>query len=149
MTNPMHMEGGVKDLYPSERNAVLSIKHQLMSELAYRPTSTLFTQDMMRRQFEERARNRCAEIGLVVSVQWTWDDPNDPDSFSPTVSDDPNDTNIYYLPRLVIEDRIEKIAELDHDRIQHEVVTGEADGQAGFIREDGTKHEEAIKKTIL
>ena len=142
------MEGGVKDLYPSERNAVLSIKHQLMSELAYRPTSMLYTDDMMKRQFEERARNRCAEIGLVVSVQWTWDDPATGE-FSPTVSDNPDDTGIYWLPRLIIEDRITKIAEMDHDRLQHEIVTGEADGQAGYIREDGTKHEEPQRKTIL
>ena len=86
--HPMHMEGGVKDLYPSERNAVLSIKHQLMSELAYRSATMTFTADMMRRQFEERARNRCGEIGLVVSVQWEWDDPESGE-FSPTVGDDP------------------------------------------------------------
>jgi hypothetical protein len=145
----MHVEDGVKELLPSERNAVLSIKHQLMSELAYRPATMLFTEDTMKRQFEERARNRCGEIGFVISVQWTWDDPDDPDSFSPTVSDNPEDTGIYWLPKLVIEGRIDKLHEVDHDELKHEIVTGVADGQSGFIREDGTKHEEPIKKQIL
>ena len=148
MTHPMHMSEGVKDLYPSERNAILSIKHQLMSELAYQPATILFTDDMMKRQFEERARNRCGEIGFIVSVQWTWDDP-ETGEFSPDVADDPNDFSIIWRPRLIIEQRVKKLTEVDHDRMKHEIVTGEADGQAGFMREDGSKHEEPIRKTIL
>jgi len=149
MAGEMHIEDGVKDLYPSERNAVRSITHQLTSELLYRPATILFTQDMMRRQFEERARNRCGEIGLNISVLWEWDDPDDPDNFSPTVSDNEDDNNIYYLPNIIIESRIKPLTEVDHDRMRHEIVTGEADGQPGYVREDGTKHEDPIKRNIL
>ena len=70
MTGPMHIEDGIKDFYPSERNAVRSITHELTSEMAYRGATMLFTDDMMRRQFEERARNRCGEIGLNITVMW-------------------------------------------------------------------------------
>jgi len=149
MAGEMHIEDGIKGFYPSERNAVLSIKHQLMSELAYKPDTLLFTTDMMKRQFEERAKDRCAEIGLIVSVMWTWDDPEDPDNFSPTVGDNEDDTNIYWLPKMIFEGRINKITEIDHDRMRHEIVTGEADGQPGYVREDGTKREDPIKRNIL
>lgn len=149
MAGEMRLSDGVKELYPTERNAILSIKHELMSEMAYRPSSFTFTDDMMKRRFEEQAKERLAEIGFVVETNWTWDDPDNPDSFSPTVSDDPNDKNIYWLPQLQIVARIDKKHEVDHDRIKHEVTHGEADGKSGFIREDGSKHEDSKSKLIL
>ena len=147
MGDEMRLSGTVKDLYPSERNAVLSVKHQLMSELAYRKAGVTFTEDMMKRRFEEQAKERCAEIGFLVEVNWQWDDP-ETGEFSPTVSDNEDDNNIYWLPQLQIVDRIAKLTEIDHDRMRHEVVTGEADGRQGYMREDGTKSEEPLKKDI-
>jgi hypothetical protein len=147
MPGEMHLSDGVAELYPRERNAVLSIKHQLMSELAYRPDSLTFTTDMMKRRFEEQARERCAEIGLVAQVQWSWDDPETGD-FSPTVADDPNDNNLYWIPRLQIVDRITPMTEVDHDRMKFEVRSGEADGQVGVIREDGSRREDPRSKPI-
>jgi hypothetical protein len=40
-------------------------------------------------------------------------------------------------------------SETDHDRIKHGVVTGKADGKAGYVREDGTWHEDPKSKLIL
>ena len=79
---------------------------------------------------------------------WEWDDP-ETGEFSPTVSDNEDDFNIYYLPRLIIESRIKPLTEVDHDRMRHEVVTGEADGQVGYMREDGSRREDPISKKIL
>lgn len=131
----VHESKGVKDLYPTERNAVISITAALTREMSFR---TFHSHDAMKHAFEIQAKNRFAEIGLIASVQW------DPDC-----SDDPEDNNLYWVPRVIIEDRIEKIDEIDHDRMRHEIVIGEADGQAGYVREDGTKHEEPQRKTIL
>lgn len=144
---------GVKDLYPTERNALLSIRHQLMEELSWKPATILFTEDMMKRQFEEQAKNRCGEIGFAVDVVWTWEDRDKQTGelldMSPDVADDPNDLNLYWKPQLQIVDRIEKISEIDHGRMKHEVVTGEADGKAGFVDPNtGTFKEDSKKKLI-
>jgi hypothetical protein len=130
-----HESKGVKDLYPTERNAVISITAALTREMSFR---SFHSHDAMKQAFETQAKNRFAEIGLIVSVQW------DPD-----VSDDPEDNNLYWLPRVIVEDRTDKIDEIDHDRMRHEIVTGEADGQPGYMRPDGTKHEDPKSKDIL
>ena len=126
---------------------MLGVKHQLMSELAYRKAGATFTEDMMKRRFEEQAKERCAEIGFLVEINWTWDNP-ETGEMSPTVADDPEDNNIYWLPQLQIVDRIAKLTEIDHDRFRHEVVTGEADGRVGYMREDGTHREDPKSKPI-
>ncbi|AAN16846.1 hypothetical protein Cali_218 [Mycobacterium phage Cali] len=144
----------IKDLYPTEKNALNSIRHQLMQSLAWKPTSILFTEDMMKRQFEAQARERCAEIGLVVEVQWTWKDVDKTTGevvdMSPDVADDPNDLNLYWKPRLIVVGRTDKIGEIDHDRFRHEVVTGEADGKAGYVDPNtGLMRDDSRKKDIL
>jgi hypothetical protein len=53
-----------------------------------------------------------------------------------------------YVPRISISGRTRKETEIDHDRMQHDIVSGLADGIKGYIREDGTEHEEPIRKTI-
>ena len=131
----MHDSKGVKDLYPTERNAVISITAALQRELGFRRFDSA---EVMKETFEKQAKNRMAEIGLIVSVQW-----------DPTVSDDEDDMNLYWAPRVIVEDRIEKIGEIDHDRYRHEVVSGEADGKPGYIREDGSRHDEPKKRDIL
>ncbi|ACU41425.1 hypothetical protein PBI_SEBATA_228 [Mycobacterium phage Sebata] len=144
----------VKDLYPTEKNALISIRHQLMQDLAYKPTSILFTEDMMKRQFEAQAKERCAEIGLAVQVEWAWKDVDKETGevvdMSPDVADDPKDLNIYWKPRLVVVGRTEKVGEIDHDRFKHEVVTGEADGKAGYVDPNtGLMRDDSKKKLIL
>jgi hypothetical protein len=132
----MNDSKGVKDLYPTENNALISIQAAVTRELLFR---NLGSEDAFKRKFTEQMVNRCAEIGLAVKVTgWEAD-----------CSDDPNDWNLYWKPTVEIYDRIDQITELDHDRFQAEVVAGEADGQAGYTREDGTKREDPIKKLIL
>jgi hypothetical protein len=64
------------------------------------------------------------------------------------VSDDPNDKNIYHVPKVVIAGRIDNDSEksTDHDRMQHEIRNGEMDGRVGTFREDGSFREDFKKK---
>lgn len=127
---------GVKDLYPSERNALVSIQAAVTRDLAFK---NLGGETAMQRAFVEQFTNRCAEIGLAARVT----------GWEPDVSDDPNDNNLYWKPTVEIYDRIEKLTEIDHDRMQREITDGEYDGKAGFIDPNtGTFKEDAKSKII-
>lgn len=128
----------MKDLYPSEAKAVQGIMHLLKEKHSFKGVKTIDQEDAIKRVFEVEAQNRCAEIGLIATVQW-----------DPECSDDPNDWNLYWNPRLIISGRTQKLDEIDHDRMSYEVTHGVADGQAGYIREDGSKHEEPKRKDIF
>jgi hypothetical protein len=95
------------------------------------------------RQYETTARNLFGEAGFEIEIEWLQaavQDEEDPDS-EPIMLD-------FKVPNVTLVGRVKKETERDHDRIKHEVVTGLADGQKGFIREDGTRHEEPIRKII-
>lgn len=117
MASNMHVDG-VDQLYPSERNELIMIRHQLLENMGFKPG----TESDLKRRFEEQARNRCGEIGLVVSVNWEYD-----------VSDDPYDQTLYLSPVIVVERRVNDEEETDHDRMKIEIISGEADGKAGVI----------------
>jgi hypothetical protein len=105
--------------------------------------------EAVRNRFSREAAGACAENGLVAEVIWDWDDPETGD-FSPTVSDDPNDHNIYWIPRVRITGRVTKLAEYDHDRQAHEVTHGVADGKPGWVDVNtGKLRDEPRKKNIL
>lgn len=144
----------LKDLYPSERKAAqgvmqaLRLKHLFRTQGSSTEKQTAVgnvdgipvcdAEVRMMKAFETEARQRFAEIGLVVgSVQWDAD-----------VADDPNDQNLYWVPRPVITARVDKIEEIDHSRMQHEITSGLLDGQKGFVREDGTRREDPKSKNI-
>lgn len=129
---------GIRDLYPSEANAMKAIRVTLMQKHSFKGVMTVDQEDAIKRVFEAEARSRCADIGLVVSVQWDAD-----------CSDDPDDWNLYWNPRLIAESRVHTLDETDHDRMGWEITHGVADGQEGYIREDGTRREDPIKKDIL
>lgn len=130
------LSDGVKDLYPTEKNALISIQAAVTRDLAFK---NLGGEQAMQRAFVEQMTNRCAEIGLAVRITgWT-----------PDVSEDPNDYNLYWKPTVEVYDRIEKIAEIDHDRMQSEITSGEADGKAGFIDPNtGQMKDDPTKKII-
>ncbi len=52
------------------------------------------------------------------------------------------------VPKIHFTGRVKKEEEVDHDRMKHDIVTGKADGVAGYVREGGTFHEEPRKKLI-
>ncbi len=127
---------GVAELYPTERNALISIRHQLIMNMGFQAG----TEADLKRRFEEQAKNRCGEIGLIVSVTWAYD-----------VSDDPNDNSLILVPTIVVEDRVEDHEETDHERMQTEVRAGEADGKEGVVDPDDPdkKLREPKKKNII
>lgn len=89
------------------------------------------------RQFETTAHNLYGEIGIIVRINWL--QAMDPET---------GEELPFKAPEITPIDRVKKESERDHDRIKHEVTSGIADGQRGFIREDGSKHEDPIRKVI-
>lgn len=132
----------VKDLYPSERKAAQGIMQALRLKHLFRAQGSNTEKQVavgnvdgipvcdaevrMMKNFETEARQRFAEIGLVIgAVQWDAD-----------VADDPNDQNLYWTPRPIISARVDKIAEIDHDKMAHEIRSGMLDGREGVINPD-------------
>lgn len=123
---PEHVE-----LYPSEINEIKVLSARLQRKYG-------FTQmgESQRVQFNHEVEDEFGKLGLRARVTWSID-----------VSGD-TDRNIFHIPTVSIAGRTERGASTDFDRIQSEIVDGEADGQVGFLREDGTRREDARKKSI-
>lgn len=93
-----------------------------------------------RASFNDAAKEAFAQIGIEVRINWREIYRRSPLGEFPTG---------IWMPGVEPIGRTHKESETDHDRIQWGTVKGLADGQSGFIREDGTKHEEPIKKLII
>ena len=59
-----------------------------------------------------------------------------------------NDQNLFHVPSISIVGRTQREESTDFERMQQEIVSGELDGQVGYLREDGTRREDARKKDI-
>ncbi|QDF18650.1 hypothetical protein SEA_PUPPER_164 [Gordonia phage Pupper] len=128
---------GVEELYESEKALARTVLGALQRKYA---NVTSMTEDV-KRQFANEAKGVFAENGLVVSVVWDFD-----------VSDDPNDMNVYSIPKVIIEGRTEgiKIGEFDHERQAHEIQAGVFDGKKGVIDPNtGQLREDSKRKLIL
>jgi hypothetical protein len=90
------------------------------------------------RQLETAAANLFGEAGFKIRVDWM--QAMDPET---------GEELPFKAPSIAFIGRVDREQERDHDRVKHEVVSGLADGQKGYIREDGTKHEDPIKKVII
>ena len=84
------------------------------------------------------ARNLFGDAGMEIHIEWM--QAMDPET---------GEELPFKAPSVTITGRVKKEEERDHDRVRHDIVTGKADGVAGYIREDGTKSEEPIKKLIV
>ena len=129
-------DDGVKDLYDSERKRLQDIVYKLRLKHSFRGVDTIKQEADIKFAFEQECIGRCAEIGLIVSIQW------DPD-----VSDDPADNTLYWNPRVIVSSRVTKLAEFDHDQQQFEITRGVLE-EPGFIRPDGTISEDPKRKNI-
>jgi len=127
---------GVKDLYDSEKKKLREIMYQMRLKHSFRGVVSLKQEADIKFAFEQEAIGRCADIGLIVSVQW-----------DPEVSDDPEDNNLYWNPRVIVNDRVTKLSEFDHDKQQFEITHGVLE-EPGYIRPDGTISEDPKKKNI-
>jgi metal-dependent amidase/aminoacylase/carboxypeptidase family protein len=140
------MTTDVKDFYESERKAAAQVAGMLQRK--YAGVTNMADADVQRR-FINEAKGVYAENGLIATVEMTWQDPDDPEKFSPTASDDETDMNLYWLPRIVVIGRVDKLKEYDHDKQSHEVKAGVFDGKAGVIDiNTGLLKEDSKKKNI-
>lgn len=94
--------------------------------------------------FNQQAVNIFGEIGWEVQVEWLEaknedGTPNNP--FAPGVP--------LYVPQVSLAGRVRKEEETDHDRMQHDIVAGLADGKKGWIDPNtGSLREDAKRKNI-
>lgn len=122
------------DVYPSEMPKIRDAYKRLNDVFA---NLKVDDPEEAARAFNQMAVNVFGEIGFIVEVEWFQATENPLDA-----------TAAMYVPRVNIAGRVKKETEVDHDRMRHDVVTGKADGQGGYIREDGTEHEDPIRKII-
>lgn len=89
--------------------------------------------------FNQQASNIFGEIGWKVAVEWF------------QASQNPNAEGVpMYVPRILLVGRTRVEEETDHDRMQHDIVTGKADGKAGWIDPNtGQLREDPKSKLIL
>ena len=129
---------GVKELYDSERAAIVAIRNDMMTKHGFRGVTTVKEEDDVKRRITNEIRSRCQDIGFVVEVEWNWEsEEKDEDGIplhqSPCASANPKDMNLYWLPNVVIIGRTEKLIEFDHEQQKHEVRSGLLDGKEGVI----------------
>lgn len=123
---PEHVE-----LYPSELSEIKVLSARLQRKYGFTKMD-----ESRRAEFVREVEGEFEKLGLRARVTWSLD-----------VSGD-TDTNLFHIPTVSIAGRTERNVETDFERIQHEVVSGEADGKVGYIREDGTRREDVRKKNI-
>lgn len=131
------MDDGVQELYPTERNAVISIRHELLAKHSFKGVSTEAQENAVKRAFENEAVDRLSQIGLKAEIVWNAEVYAMPDGSYPLV----------WEPDIVVYDRIDS-SPIDYERMQREVRAGEADGRVGTIRESGEWREDSIKKSL-
>ena len=143
---------GVNELYDSERKAIIGIRAQMMSKYSFTAIDSLKAEDEMKRKISQEIRQRCTEIGFVVDVEWEWEKFDEKTGelidFSPTVSSNPNDRAMYWVPNVVVLSRTNEIAEFDHDQQKHEIRSGLLDGKAGVINPNTGLITDPKKKNI-
>lgn len=122
------------EIYPSELPKVQAAFKTLQDHFAQKVVDDPID---AANAFNQMAVNEFGAIGFVIEVEWH------------QASANPYGEAEMYVPRVNIVGRTRKETEIDHDRMQHDIVTGKADGVAGYIREDGSEHEDPIKKIIV
>lgn len=134
MTDPKKKIEGIQDLYESEK----ALSKTILGALQRKYASVSQMSEDTKRRFELEAKGVFAENGLVVSVNWDFD-----------VSDNPDDMNLYVVPKVIIEARVDKVDQFDHDQQKHEIRAGVFDGVKGVIDPNtGTMKEEPKSKLI-
>lgn len=123
-----------EDLYVEEQRKI----RRAMDRLEHFEFGTGTETD--KRLFEMAAQNEFGEAGFSVHVHWEEFVKRTPLGDIPTGVWQPSLQDIH---------RLKEPLETDHDRKRHEIVTGQVDGIKGYIREDGSRHEDPIKKNII
>jgi hypothetical protein len=128
----MKMTSPDLDIYPDEQGKIQYVYEKLSRQFEFTPIKG----DSDKKIFEMAVNNDFGEIGFRVVVTWK------------QLYEGGIPTGVF-LPGIEIIGRNKNEQEHDHDRHKWGVVKGLADGQAGYVREDGTYREDPIKKLIL
>ena len=145
----------VPDLYDHEMVQIRTVWGALQRKYA---RETDMASDTVQQRFIREAQGVFAENGFDVHVEVAWMDPPQVNpktgeieigASSPTVSDSPDDWNLYYLPRVKIKGRVDHLKEFDHDRQKHEIRSGMLDGKTGVIDPNTGEMKEDSKKQVI
>jgi hypothetical protein len=123
------------EIYPDENHKIQYVYEKLSRQFEFTPIKG----DSDKKIFEMAVNNDFGEIGFMVTVTWQQIHVKDLVTAKPTG---------VWLPGIEIIGRNKK-EETDHDRYRWGVVNGMADGKKGYVREDGTWHEDPKSKLIL
>jgi hypothetical protein len=96
--------------------------------------------DRLKAEFEGMVREEFDKIGIKARVNWKEICRQSPLGEFPTG---------VFVPGIEPYARSRAESETDHDRTKWGIVHGLADGQPGYVREDGTRREDPKKKLIL
>lgn len=144
----------VKELYESDKDKLREIASVMLTR--YREGKLLTpVEDVARRaQYARELTERINDAGFSCDVLWEWqtektDDEGFPLAQSPTVSDDEDDNNLYWIPQVIITGRTSGLYEYDHDKQKFEVREGVYDGVKGVIDPNtGLMREDSRRKDI-
>ena len=144
----------VKELYESDKDKLRDIARTMHDRYKTGKLLTPVEDAARRAQYARELTDRINEAGFACDVLWEWqtekvDDDGYPLAQSPTVSDDPDDQNLYYIPQVIITGRTATLLDYDHDKQKFEVREGVYDGLRGVIDPNtGTLKEDAKRKDI-
>ena len=115
-------EHEIGELLPSEFNEMKIIMAQVQGKYS----REYATEDVQKRMSLEIQHRLAEELGLLCAIEWLPTDIIDIDGMTrPVLS-----------PTVTITGRTSEV-EIDHDRIRHEVQSGEMDGKVGKMDEAG------------
>ena len=117
-------------LYPDELERIGIALTKLANAFEF----TSFT-DTNKAIFNIAASEEFAKIGLTARVNWQ------------EICTAEGPTGVW-LPGVEPTGRLKPESETDHDRMRYGIVKGLDGGPGGYIRQDGTVHDEPIKKII-
>lgn len=123
-------------LYPDEYTRVAAALERIQRQFEFTGGS-----ETDRRIFEMAAHNEFGNAGFQIEVNWAEVEEVTPEGGLI------GRTGVY-MPGIEIIARNKAESETDHDRMRWGIVKGLADGQAGYVREDGRRTEDPIKKII-
>ena len=128
----------IPDFYPYP-DEVPKIGHAL-ERLGRAFDWTHFT-DTNKAIFDIAAHEEFARIGITIEIRWQ-------EIMRRREGGSDEHTGVW-LPQIEPVGRTIKETETDHDRMRYGIVHGLDGGQPGYIREDGRKTEDPIRKDIL
>jgi hypothetical protein len=119
-------------IYPDEQDRIKAVFDKLSMQFNFTPIKS----DSDKKILEMAINNDFGDIGFLVTIRWQ------------EIYENGIPTGVW-LPGVEIYGRNKKEEETDHDRFKWGVVRGLADGQPGYVREDGSKREDPKSKLIL